>query len=193
MNIKILQIHFNQYEPIDEFNWSIFASKIVERSFKRGDIILKEGETEQYISYILSGMACYNILRAPNNITFAFLFPESWISAYDSFITKQPSSFEIKALSDIRMLSIRFEDLEAIYKESSIGERVGRKIIEGLYVAKINREINLLKHTAEENYRHLLNSWPELVQQIPIKYIASYIGIAPQSLSRIRRKISNKC
>jgi len=83
-----------------------------------------------------------------------------------------------------------FGSLQEIYEKTEIGHFIGRKASEELFLKKSKREISLLKHSAEERYYRLFDERPELIQFIPLKYIASYIGVTPQALSRIRKRIS---
>ena len=84
---------------------------------------------------------------------------------------------------------ITYEDLQAVYDITSIGDRIGRKIAEELYLKKMKREMSLLEDTARKRYLDLMAEQPDLIRYIPQKYLASYIGIRPQSLSRIRKTI----
>lgn len=84
---------------------------------------------------------------------------------------------------------ISFDDLQELYGSTSIGQIHGRKAAEQLYMMKVNREIALLTQKPEERYKALLESLPFYLQRIPQKYLASYIGITPQALSRIRKRI----
>jgi hypothetical protein len=88
------------------------------------------------------------------------------------------------------MLRISYSDLQDVYKNSSVGNLIGRRASEVLFVLKTQREISLLKLNAEERYLQLLKEQPHLIQNIPQKYLASYIGITPQALSRIRKRIN---
>ncbi|MDT4864660.1 hypothetical protein FQZ97_994260 [compost metagenome] len=98
-----------------------------------------------------------------------------------------PTEYQIQAVTDVELLRISYDDIQEVYKESGVGNTIARKIVEGLYIAKVRRELSLLTEDAETRYRRLLQEWPELVKQLPLKDIASYIGITPQALSRIRR------
>ena len=77
-----------------------------------------------------------------------------------------------------------------IYSKTAVGNVIGRKAAESLFLEKAKRELALLNDSAEQRYLNLFTEQPELILQIPLKYIASYIGITPQALSRIRRRIS---
>lgn len=85
---------------------------------------------------------------------------------------------------------IHYDDLQEIYRSQAVGNLVGRLTVETLYVEKLNREFSFLSDTAEERYLKLMKDQPDLFQKIPLKHIASYMGITPQALSRIRRRIS---
>lgn len=80
--------------------------------------------------------------------------------------------------------------MQEIYKETQIGNTIGRQASEELFLKKSQRELSLLNETAEQRYLKLFSEQPELIKEIPLKYIASYIGITPQALSRIRKRIS---
>ena len=107
-----------------------------------------------------------------------------------SFITKTPSVCFIETLADTRVWRIGYDDLQKIYANTKTGDRFGRLMMEQLYIRKAQRERSFLTQTAEERYLDLLLTAPHILQQIPLKHIASYLGITPQALSRIRKRIN---
>ena len=125
-----------------------------------------------------------------DDLTFSFEFEDNFFSAYSSFLTQQPSGYQIEAITETVLWSISHADLQEIYSKTTIGNTLGRYASEGLYMKKTKRELSLLTKTAEDRYLDLFKEEPRLLQQIPLKYIASYIGITPQALSRIRKRIS---
>ncbi len=86
--------------------------------------------------------------------------------------------------------SITHADLQVIYRDTDCGQIIGRKTAESLFLLKVKREQSLLNESAEERYLKLFTEQPQLIKEIPLKFLASYIGITPQALSRIRRRIS---
>ena len=88
------------------------------------------------------------------------------------------------------MWRISVKDLQEVYKETENGNLIGRRMAENMFLIKSKREISLLNKTAEERYLDLFSERPKLLKQIPLKYIASYIGVTPQALSRIRKRIT---
>jgi CRP-like cAMP-binding protein len=112
------------------------------------------------------------------------------VSAYDFFLTQEPSTYQLETLTDTILWSVSYNDLEIIYDQTEIGNTIGRLASEDLFMKKSKRELSLLIQSAQERYLNLFTEQPELLQFIPLKYIASYIGVTPQALSRIRKRIS---
>lgn len=177
---------------ISDDDWQLFSSKLEYRVFKKKSLILEVGKTENYISFIEKGIARFVIPKEDETkeITFGFCFKNEYISAYDSFLTRTPASHQIEALTDIAMWSISYKDLQEVYKNSFAGNIIGRMSTERLFLIKSKREQSLLNETAEQRYLNLFKERPNLIKAIPLKYIASYIGVTAQALSRIRKRIS---
>ena len=182
--------HFQQLVDISEEDWQFFASKLIKSSFKKKDAILRTGQVENYLSFIEQGMVRFFIPEETKDITFAFAFENNFVSAYDSFLTQTPCAYNIEALSNTILWQVSFNQLQEIYAKTTVGNTIGRLASEDLFLKKSARELSLLNDTAEERYLKLFSERPELIQKIPLKYLASYIGITPQALSRIRKRIS---
>ena len=93
-------------------------------------------------------------------------------------------------MTETILWKISREDLQEVYERTNSGNIIGRKMAENMFLIKSKRELSLLSKTAEERYLDLFSDRPKLLQQIPLKYIASYIGVTPQALSRIRKRIT---
>lgn len=174
---------------ISESDWEIFSSKLSRIEFPKKGIILEKGKTENFLSFIETGIVRFNIPKLDYDFTFGFAFENSFFSGYDSFIRREPSLYNIEAITNCNLLRISYEHLNEVYNNTVIGDRIGRFVAEELYLKKMKRELSLLENSAKQRYLDLLNEQPQLIQNIPLKYLASYIGIRPQSLSRIRKQI----
>ncbi|TYP96281.1 CRP-like cAMP-binding protein [Tenacibaculum adriaticum] len=177
---------------VDEKDWQLFSSKLKKRVFSKKSILLNIGEIENYISFIEKGIVRFLIPKEDKEkeVTFGFCFENEFVSAYDSFLTRTPSLYQLEALSDVSMWSISYSDLQEVYTQSFVGNVIGRLSTERLFLIKSKREQSLLNDTAEERYLKLFTDRPNLIKEIPLKYIASYIGVTAQALSRIRKRIS---
>lgn len=168
-------------------NLNTFKTKIVQK----GDILLKQGEVAKYGFYVISGcLKSYALDHAGKEHIMQFA-PENWlISDLDSFTNQVPSLVYIEAIeeSEIKIISNEdFDDITALSKEAVI--EIANKYRNNL-IASNKRIIGLLSATAEQRYFDFTETYPTLVQRLPLKLIASYIGVTPEYLSDIRRKIA---
>jgi CRP-like cAMP-binding protein len=182
--------HLDIFAGQGEGDWALFRSKLKLKSFPKKSIVLKQGQVENYLSYVQNGILRLYIPKIENDLTFGFVFPGSFVSAYDSFLTRAPCEYQIQSLTNTKLWRLSYTDLQEVYNKTEKGNEIGRKNAENLFLIKSNRELSLLNKTAEERYLELFSQRPELIRHIPLKYIASYIGVTPQALSRIRKRIS---
>lgn len=160
------------------------------KSIAKHTILTDYGHVEQNAYFLLSGIVKISMQRDGEERILEFFFPNSFFSSYTSFLSRLPSDVEIEALTDCEVEIIHYNDMQQAYKTSLLANRLGRMVTEQYYIRKTNREKDFLMKTATERYQELLDIRPELVQQIPVHMIAKYLGIKPESLSRIRKEIS---
>lgn len=186
-----IKAYLDQIATISEKDWLFFTSKLQRRFIPKKENFLKVNDIENHISFIESGVVRLYIPKEnpEKEITFGFSFENQFVSAYDSFLTQRPSAYQLQALTDTTLLSMTYNDLQAVYKTTQIGNLIGRLTAERLFLLKSNREQNLLNLTAEERYVKLFKERPQLLKVIPLKYISSYIGVTAQALSRIRKRL----
>lgn len=177
---------------VDEKDWLVFSSRLKKRVFTKKSTFLSKGQIENNISFIEKGEVRLFIPKKleEKEITFGFSFQGEFVSAYDSFLTQTPSLYQLETLVDTVLWSISYQDLQEVYKTTKIGNTIGRFIAEKLFLLKSKREQSFLNDTPEQLYLNLFKERPNVIKQIPLKYIASYIGVTPQALSRIRKRIS---
>ncbi len=185
--------YFERITPMSDQEWDFFSSRLVRQSFAKKAIVLKAGEVEKYLSFAESGMLRYFLRRGKDELeelTYDFSFAGEFASGYSSFVTQLPAQFYVESLTPVTLWRISFEDLQEVYVHTRVGDRIGRYAAEQLFLEKAKRELSFLAESAEERYLNLLTGQPQLIRQIPLKYLASYIGVTPQALSRIRKRIT---
>lgn len=189
--LQQIREYLEQLATISDEDWNFFTSKLQRRLIPKKAVFLKLNDIENHISFIESGVARLYIPKenSDSDSTFGFSFKNQFISAYDSFLTQTPSAYELQALTQTTLVSITYSDLQDVYKTTQIGNLIGRLTAERLFLLKSKREQYLLTLNAEERYIKLFKERPELLRVIPLKYISSYIGVTPQALSRIRKRI----
>ena len=173
-----------------ENDLSLFLSCIKIRKFSANELILSEGQLENYLSFIDTGIVRYYVIANEKEITFDFAFENSFYCAYDSFYNRTKTEVYIQALADCQLYSISNQNLQMLYEKCKVAKKLGRLATEYLLDKKVKRELSLLTKSPQDRYEELLNEQPKYLQQIPLKYIASYIGVVPETLSRIRRRIT---
>lgn len=182
--------YLERLAPISDKDWAVFSTKFEKQVFKKNGPIILSGEVENYLSFIETGIVRFWIEAGDNEVTFDFAFEKSFFSAYPSFLNRESTNWNIQALTPTVLWRISYADLQLIYEQTQVGEKIGRLATENLFVTAAKRKVALLTNTAEELYLILFKEHVHLVQHIPLKYLASYIGITPQALSRIRKRIS---
>ena len=181
---------FSKINPLSEAEWKKFEPLLETATFGKNDFLIREGQVEKHISFICEGMVRVYLIDADKDISLDFGFENTFVTSYASFLQRLPSAVSIEALSETRVLRFSHNKLYRFYEESHQAERMGRLIAEYQYIRKNSREVSLLKYTATQRYLQLLEQQPRLVQEIPVKYLASYLGVEPESLSRIRKSLA---
>jgi len=159
------------------------------RSFKRNEIVTGMGQTESKVYFIISGIAEIDIFKEGFNRIIDFYFPNSFFCALTSFLLQKPSEAEIIALTDLEVEYLDHADIQKAYQTSLLANQLGRHLIEQAYLVKFQREKDFLTKTADIRYLDLMKVRPELLKLLPVHKIAEYLGIHPESLSRIRKAI----
>lgn len=144
------------------------------------------GHSCKTIYFITRGLARIYYLKDGTDITESFAFENQLIARMESLFTGKPSRKAIQVLEDSELVAINATALFKYYDQFPVIERLFRKIFEAAYVEVINRVESIQFHTAEERYLSLLEQAPDIIRRVPLKHIASYLGITQQSLSRIR-------
>jgi len=144
------------------------------------------GHTCKTIYFIKKGVARIYYFKDGIDITESFFFESGIIARVESLFTGKPSRKAIQILEDAEIIAINANQLFKLYDDFPEIERLFRKIFEAAYVETLNRIEGIQFHTAEERYKALISEAPNVLQRVPLKYVASYLGITQVSLSRIR-------
>lgn len=149
------------------------------------------GKISNKIFFIIEGLARVYYLKDGKEITTYLSCDDGFIASYSSFINQSVSFENIQCIEDCEVLSITFEKMQFLYNEIPNWERVGRILAEQNYLCMADRVLKLQMIPAKEKYQTFLASAPaKIIQRTPLIYIASFLGITPESLSRIRQDIS---
>lgn len=185
-------LHFiEQVYPMD----SNIANEIVQhfsiKHFQANTVLLKEGKLCNDYYFICEGYGRSYILDDEgNNITISFYTPNSLMFDLSSFFKRIPSSENIETLTNCTVLCLHFEELQKLFHSIPQFREFGRLVLVNHYTILKQQMLQNLKLSAEDKYKKLIETTPEIFQHLSLKQIASFIGITDTSLSRIRKEIS---
>jgi CRP-like cAMP-binding protein len=180
------------YIPLSFDDEEIVRRLFKRKIFRQGEYFLEAGSTCRYVGFIDSGLVRYYSVNGDDEKTYYFSMEGAFICDNESFLPQQPSTRSIQALETTVVYMIGYRNLQQLYRELEHGERFGRLVIEQVFIAAIRQITSMYNDPPEVRYREFLASYPDIGQRIPQYYIASYIGVQPPSLSRIRKRIAGK-
>jgi CRP/FNR family transcriptional regulator, anaerobic regulatory protein len=177
---------------LKEHDWQSLEQAFTFQYVKKGDFLTRSGEVCNQVSFINKGLLRMFYVVDGREISTAFVPEGNYLAQYDSFLTRQPSTGNIDALEDCELINLSYEKVQTLYREKPVFQVFGRKVAELLFIMVSSQSNSLLTQTPEERYKAVLEEEPFIVQRVPQYMIASYIGITPEHLSRLRRKMTIK-
>lgn len=159
---------------------------------RSGDYFLEEGQVCRHVGFIEQGLVRYHMNDDGIQKTLYFNKEGEFTSNYQSFLPREPSNTSIQAIENTTLQVINHRDLHRLYSEVAEGEKLGRLAIEGVFLSSIQQLKSFYKDSPAARYQQFLRAYPDLAQRIPQYHIVSYVGIKPQSLSRIRKKLATE-
>ncbi|RNC86765.1 MAG: Crp/Fnr family transcriptional regulator [Winogradskyella sp.] len=170
----------------------IIASVFHKVTYKKGDILLKTGETTDYQYYTYEGcLRSYHTDLSGKEYTVQFAIKDWWMSDYTAFFSDSKSIMNIEVIQDVILYRICKKDKETLYAKIPRIESFFRKKLERAFAAFQKRILSNISQTATERYINFRNSYPEIEKEVKNYHIASYLGITTESLSRIRKEIAS--
>jgi len=162
-----------------------------QKKLRKKQYLLQEGDVCKYTAFVNKGiLRSYHVDEKGNEHIVQFALEDWWIADIYSFLTGEPSTCNIDALEDTEVLLITKAAQDEMVLQIPKMERYLRLLMQSSLIALQRRLISTLNFTAEDKYLQLIATYPSIVQRVPQHYIASYLGITPETLSRIRRQIA---
>lgn len=179
-----------RFVDFNEQDLAEFRGMLSKKYLPKGRLLLEAGEVCSHVAFINKGhFRSFSIVQ-DEEITYNFFFDGNFITDYPGFISRQPSTETHQALEDAELLMLEYNDMQRGYNNSHMWERFGRLIAEFIIVGIAQRNRSLLFMSPEERYLDLMKTRPKVIANIPQQYIATYLGIQPESLSRIRKRLA---
>lgn len=193
MSMNPLVSHFKNYFPLSEQESEALSTRVSERRVKRRQFILQQDDICRHYNFVISGcfrMYAVDLNGAEHNLQFAV--ENDWVTDFSSFYSEKPSRLYIEAIEPSLILQIRKADLLHLFINYPKFDRNFRIITERKYIELQDRVLSNISSTAHDRYVHFIEQYPELSNRLPNTQIASYLGITPEFLSKIRKEFSKR-
>ena len=193
MNTELVGKNVAKHIELSEKEKAYFLSVLEPRSLTRRKLFLKEGVVCQYSAFVIDGaLKSYTIDQEGKEHILNFATPDWWISDMYSLLSQKPAILNIEAIADAEILMLSRENQQKLYERIPKFERFFRILVENSLVANQQRLIDNLSATAEERYLHFIQKYPSIPSCVPQHSIASYLGITPEFLSKIRARLAKR-
>jgi CRP-like cAMP-binding protein len=165
-----------------------FAASFRGRALEKGEYFVRAGEDASTVAVVCSGVARLFYTRGDGKeFNKGFVSAPDFMSVLEALITKEPSRLSVQALTPMQLLVAPYSRVSEFFERDPYWERLGRRIVEQVYVKKVRREASLLMDPAAERYRVFVAEHHAVSEAIPDYHVAAYLGITPEALSRLKR------
>ena len=193
VSLNLLRTHIEKRVHLTDAEFERCESFFVARKIRKRQFLLQEGEVARSIAFVTSGcLRAYTVDHKGEEHLIQFAIADWWVSDLQSFLSGAPATYNIDALQDSEVLLLEREARDRMLEAVPGMERFFRLLQEANYIATHRRINESLSASAEERYLAFLKTYPALAEQVPQSQIASYLGITPQSLSRIRKELTGR-
>ena len=193
-NTDILKFALNQFADLTSDDFELSTTFWQQREYKKGEYYNQQKSVCKYLGFITSGVfRSYIVDEKTSEEKNVFLYSKSqFVVTFKSFINQIPCDYHTQAMTDASVIYINIADLLSLYRQSHKWETFGRLLAQEAFNVAINRTESFIFQTPEERYLDLIKYHPDILNNIPLYHISSYLGIQGPSLSRIRKRISGK-
>lgn len=183
--LDILYKQVQSVHKIDEAAWQDLSLPWSEISLKRKQVLTYAGDTEKYLYLVLEGVQRAYYQHEGKEATLVFSYAPSFSGVIDSFFTQQPSRFCLETITQSTLLRIHYNDMQGLMEKHRSIETWVRKALTITLAGTLERQVELMSFSAEEKFTTLLRRSPHVLNLIPHKYLASYIGVDPTTFSKL--------
>ena len=188
----VIKKFFDRFYDIPLFEWENYCQLGEIINVGKEKILKESFTTEKYLNFFLKGSGGILLWNKNNFICTEISYEGIFFSDYLSLVTQNPTPYELLTFEDSILFRISVQNINKYTNENKYGEIIWRYAYQGLYVDKLTQQLELLTQTAAERYKLLFKKHPYIIKYVPQQYIASLLGITPQSLCRIKKEFNYK-
>jgi len=186
-----LKTYFFSFVVVSEEEWADLATCFKVKKMAKNEYLSQEGQISQQMYFLNTGMCRSFNLKDGKEITTNFFFQGSLVTDYSSFVQQKPSSEYFQLLEDAELIYFSYADMQRMYDKYYNLQKFGRLIAEKIFLNFYQRQQDFLLRTPKERYLNLVKRRPKVILNLPQIHVASYLGITPEYLSRLRRSLKN--
>jgi CRP-like cAMP-binding protein len=190
MNHDAIKAAFNAITPVDDAIWSEFEQYFSFRTLKKNEYLWQSGDVCKHVIFLQSGLIHMYDDQDEKKQSLNFFFENKILADYYSFTTQAPCDVAYQAIEPCELILIPRPALYMFYDKYPIFDRLGRLIAEMNFIFLFNTKRSTLSLSPEEKYLKLIAERPKVMERVPLKFIASFLGMTPEHLSRVRKSIS---
>lgn len=187
--MEMLRKYLSQYEPLTDEQFELIAAKIRECYLKKGAYFLRQGEVCRKIGFVTEGILRVYFQNDTTDTTCYFIKENQFAVNIKSFNEQRPADDNKQAVTDVRLLVLGYDSMQMLLNVIPAWPTLVQKITEHTLLAKINRRSPMVAEDARTRYERFMREQPDVLARVPLRYVASYLGITQPSLSRLRKEI----
>ncbi|MEQ1676744.1 MAG: Crp/Fnr family transcriptional regulator [Chitinophagaceae bacterium] len=178
--------YFHKFMPLTKEQLEDLLHYCEFRQFDKKEVIVKEGDTDNYLNMVVSGLVMKYVKVKKNDLILQLATEGHVINSEISFLTRTPSPVVIQTIEVSSLVSIRYDKMQEALQHFPQGEMLGRMILEGMYIKKDERKYIWQAKNVRQRFLDYVEHHPHMMQRVPQKYLASYLNIKPETFSRLK-------
>jgi CRP-like cAMP-binding protein len=190
--LEMLRQFILGYVALTEEEFAVLADKIIVRQFDRRELLVRVGEVEDYLSFVVKGLARMYFHKGKTEMITNIAREGEILAASSSFLSGKPSCYFVETLEPCTLLSISRGKLEQAYRESPKIEKLGRLVTTHFVLKKEEWELECMRLDTRERFLRFIGNNPELLMRVPQKYLASYLNMKPETFSRLKHHVKKR-
>ncbi|NDP28475.1 MAG: Crp/Fnr family transcriptional regulator [Flavobacterium sp.] len=188
--IQKIKISIDPIVSLSDNELLTFCNAFDAKRLRKNEYFLEEGQVCDFVGFLNYGVLIYfKCNESGDEVATDFAFAGDWVNNNQSRLANAPSAINIRAIEETEVFLIKQNDLNKLYIQIPKIERLGRILMEQAYLKIVEQTLELQVLSAKARYENLLKKHPEIFQKVQLYHIANYLGIAPKSLSRIRKEL----